>query len=455
MFKAIYTLLMLISSYKVFSQTLNKDITVAKNFNLELDKTDSTQAVPDGWFVWTAKNEYTYLTDFDIALSGKPSLLITPKKEVLNPGWTCLARKIPAQYIGKEIQLTAYMKLQNVSDFAGLMLRIEDSGGNSIKFANLQEKKINGTRDWELYSVKFPLSEDAQTIFIGPILSGSGKLWINDIRIKIDNKNISEATIKPSYDPNPIRYGNNKANSHRLKINDAELYYEIYGEGEPLLLLHGNSQSIYAFNKQIPELAKRFKVIAVDTRGQGNSKDYSTNPLNYELFADDMKQLLDSLHIKSANVLGWSDGGNTGLIMALKFPALVKRLGIMGAVLFSSKESVDGKILKGLKSAIESLKARIDSHSKTKLRLYTLLLNEPHLSFNALKSLNMPVLVMAGEHDLVLEKHTKAIASNISNSILTIFKDASHFAPVEHPKEFNDVVLRFFQNELTKNDQAY
>ena len=89
------------------------------------------------------------------------------------------------------------------------------------------------------------------------------------------------------------------------------LYYETYGNGPPLLLLHGALESISSYSAIIPILAKKFKVIALDTRGHGKSTVDSTK-LSYELYADDVFKFLDKLGLDSVNVLGWS--GHTRLI---------------------------------------------------------------------------------------------------------------------------------------------
>jgi pimeloyl-ACP methyl ester carboxylesterase len=234
--------------------------------------------------------------------------------------------------------------------------------------------------------------------------------------------------------------------SGTIKLSDAELYYEIYGSGRPLLMLHGNGQSISAFSEQIPVLAKRFRVIAVDTRGQGNSTDSSTAPLTYELFADDMKHLLDALNIPKVNILGWSDGGNTGLIMAFRYPGYVNKLAVSGAVLFSSDESIDPLVFEHAKNQLGFFGNKTDAASKMQVRLFKLMIDEPNISFEQLHSITAKVLVMAGEHDIVLEKHTRAIAHNILNSELRIFKDGSHFIPLENAAEFNAAVICFFES---------
>jgi pimeloyl-ACP methyl ester carboxylesterase len=102
-------------------------------------------------------------------------------------------------------------------------------------------------------------------------------------------------------------YGNNPKVGKYADINGIKLYYEIYGSGEPLLLLHGSNQSIVSFENQISEFSKKYKVIALDSRGQGNSSENKTK-LSYELFADDVNEFLEYFNIKQANILGWSDG---------------------------------------------------------------------------------------------------------------------------------------------------
>jgi len=236
-------------------------------------------------------------------------------------------------------------------------------------------------------------------------------------------------------------YGDNPASGQTLALDNATIYYEIYGSGTPLLLLHGNNQSISAFANQINKLAEHYKVIAVNTRGHSNSTDESTGPLTYETFAADMVKLLDHLNLKNVNILGWSDGGITGLIMAMQYPKYVNKLAVMGANLFP--EGLKNIVFADTKESIEELSMLDDSQSVNKKRIYKLVLNEPHLTFEDLKQIQAPVLVMAGENDIVLENHTRQIAENIPNSQLKIFTSASHFAPRYKAGEFNNEVLAF------------
>lgn len=240
------------------------------------------------------------------------------------------------------------------------------------------------------------------------------------------------------------RYGDSLQVGRSLNVNGAKLYYEIYGKGEPLLLLHGNGQSISAFSQQIETLSQNFKVIAVDTRAHGRSKDRKLEELTYDLFASDMKQLLDSLNLKQVNILGWSDGGNTALKLALHYPEYVKKLAIMGANLFPDETAIESGLLELFNRQLEELQGKVDEQSLNQARLLRLLLNEPNMSYEDMSTVGAPVLVMAGEHDVIMESHTRAIAERIRDAKLIIFKDASHYAPQEIPFEFNKSVLQFF-----------
>jgi len=433
----------------LFAQTNTDEMITPADFNFGFESTKSNQALPDKWGTFSLNKGYKVTSDSLVKHSGRRSMRMELSDTTGASRYACISATIPAIYEGKKIELRAWVKLEHVSDFMGLMLRIDNEDNDVLAFENLQQKRIKGSKDWALYSVKLNLPKDAVTIFAGPILAGTGKLWIDDVEMLIDGKDLSVANKKANYvapQKSPFRYGSNAAAGGTVKLKDVSLYYESYGQGEPLLLLHGNSQSIYYLKKQITELSKHHRVIAVDTRAQGRSKDFSKGELTYDLFADDMKQLMDSLHVKKANILGWSDGGNTGLIMAMKYPEYVNKLAVMGAVLFPSNESIGKKVLKQIGTVVKRAEGKTDAFYVTQKRLYNMLLKEPQIKFEQLRNIKSPVLVMAGEHDIVLDKHTIAIAEHIPNAELIIFKDANHYIPVEKPEVFNEAVIKFLKH---------
>ena len=241
-----------------------------------------------------------------------------------------------------------------------------------------------------------------------------------------------------------VNYGKNARAGHTVAINGIKLYYETYGQGEPLLLLHGNGQSISAFSGQIPELAKHYQVIAVDTRAQGQS---TTNgqTLTYDLFAEDMSALLTALHIPAANVVGWSDGGNTGLSLALHHPQQVKKLVTMGANLWADTLAVTAATLKEVRQGkrMTTLLYPFNKQFRQMRPLMVLLLDYPRMKATDLTGIVAPTLVLAGQHDLIQDAHTRLIAASLPHGQVQILSGLTHYAPRDNPAVFNAAVLGF------------
>ena len=129
-------------------------------------------------------------------------------------------------------------------------------------------------------------------------------------------------------------------------IRGFKTYYETYGTGMPMLLIHGNGGSIASFKYQIPYFSKEYHVIAVDSRSQGRSID-DNDSLSFEMMADDLNGLLDTLHVDSCYVLGWSDGGINGLLLAMRHPEKVKKLAVTGANLWPDSTAIEPAVVSG------------------------------------------------------------------------------------------------------------
>lgn len=238
-------------------------------------------------------------------------------------------------------------------------------------------------------------------------------------------------------------YGKNDPYGNYLELKDTKLYYEIYGEGEPLFLLHGNSGSIKDFYQQIPVLSRRFKVIAVDTRGQGKSTDTSHRAFTYIQFAQDIKALADKLGLKKINIAGWSDGGITGLEFALKYPENLNKLIAIGANAFP--EGVDERLVTHMKNQLLVLNVENKPEKFNERRLVTIMLKEPEISKKDLSKIQNPVLVIAGDKDVIKQDHTEMIAKEIPNAELKIYKNATHMIPFEHADELNADIVTFME----------
>lgn len=242
-----------------------------------------------------------------------------------------------------------------------------------------------------------------------------------------------------------INYGNNPVAGKYITINGAKLYYEVYGKGAPMLLLHGNSGSISQFNNQIPFFSKKYKVIAVDSRLQGRSGG-NEDTLSYDMMAADFCALLDALHLDSAYVLGWSDGGVNGLIMAMHCPGKVRALAVSGANVQPDSTAFSIEDVKSTEDFVLHNKTA----SKKEMTLNRLMLYQPNISFEQLGKIKCPVLLMAGDHDLIKPEHTLKIFRSIPTSELCIFPDSNHGICQQHPLMFNNVVLDFFRKYKTR-----
>lgn len=224
---------------------------------------------------------------------------------------------------------------------------------------------------------------------------------------------------------------------------DISLHYHQKGKGFPLVLLHGNGEDGGYFVRQTDYFSARWRVLAVDTRGHGQSPRGDA-PFTLEQFAGDLKDLLDSLGIARAVLLGFSDGANIALLFTLRYPEYVERLILNGGNLNPGgvKPSVQLPICLGY--AIVSLCAKFDKKAVPKKELLGLMVKQPHIDPQALSAIRCPTLVIAGDRDLIQEKHTKLIHASIPGAALAILP-GDHFVARRNSAAFNRAVEDFLQ----------
>ncbi|MGV8998074.1 MAG: alpha/beta fold hydrolase [Parvibaculaceae bacterium] len=233
-------------------------------------------------------------------------------------------------------------------------------------------------------------------------------------------------------------------------INGAKIYYETYGEGPPVLVLHGGTGFIESMHYQISDLAKTHLVIAPDSRGHGRSTD-GEGPLHYAQMADDMLALMDLLKIQKADIVGWSDGGIIALDLAMRHPDRVGRIAVSGANFDTSglEEAPDpgadpeSEAMSGVRGFYKRL-APDPAHWPVFYRkVLTMWASEPHYTIAELATIKAPVLVMAGQYDSIKREHTDALVKAIPGAQEVIIAGASHFAPVTHYAEVNAAIDAF------------
>ncbi|QQL49085.1 alpha/beta fold hydrolase [Mucilaginibacter ginkgonis] len=244
-------------------------------------------------------------------------------------------------------------------------------------------------------------------------------------------------------------YGNNKAVGKYYDVNGIKMYTETYGSGKPLLLLHGNGGSISTFAGVIPYLSLKYKVIVADGRAQGKTV-YTRDSLNFEMMADDYAALLDKMHIDSANVYGWSDGGIVALEMAMLHPKKVRRFISSGLNLWPGTSAINSNVSKEEQEEYKKLKdqPKITTAQKERWRLLLLDMFEPHITLDHLHRIKPAGLIMGGDHDVIRQKHLRLIYDNIPNANLWIVPNTGHGVLFEHKYKFMWGLNKFFSGDF-------
>jgi len=233
-------------------------------------------------------------------------------------------------------------------------------------------------------------------------------------------------------------------------IADIRIYYETYGSGAPVLVLHGGGGSLENMIHQIRALAPTHFVIAADSRGQGRSTD-SDAPLSYALMADDMLKLLDHLHIERADIVGWSDGGIIALDMAAHHPERVGRIVVIGAN-YDAAGLVVPTAVGGAIPPAPGIYTRIAPDPKHWPVLYQKLIamwaTQPHYTLEELGRIRATALIIAGEFDIAKREHTDQLARAIPGSEEYIIPGGTHGVIWEKADIVNSRMLQFFERPL-------
>ncbi|KAI4446793.1 2-succinyl-6-hydroxy-2,4-cyclohexadiene-1-carboxylate synthase [Eubacterium plexicaudatum ASF492] len=216
-----------------------------------------------------------------------------------------------------------------------------------------------------------------------------------------------------------------------IHINRQILFYEKTGEGPPLLLLHGNGEDHTIFDALTPLLSQTYTVYAIDSRGHGASNP--TEEYSYIDMAEDIAQLITSLEIHAPVLYGFSDGGIIGLLLALHHPGLISRLIISGANLNP----------RGMK--LTFLHKVKQHYKKSGNPLERMMLEEPDIKPSALAQIRIPVLVLAGEYDIIKSAHTKLIAAKLPNAQLAIIPGEDHGSYIIHSDKLYPYIQDFME----------
>ena len=243
-----------------------------------------------------------------------------------------------------------------------------------------------------------------------------------------------------------------------LDVGKSRIFYEVQGQGEPLLLLHGGFGTNYDFANQIPDFAKHFRVVAFERAGHGRSPD-TDEPFSFDIMTAYTVELVEKLKIGAVNVLGWSDGAVIAFLLAISREDLVKRIVSVGG-LFSTDSLAPKDVawLRGVtpesfRKVEPSIVERYEGLSpdgpghfpvvfQKTIRMW---LNEPNISKDDLGKISAPALVMAGDRDATRFEHTLELFRSIRNAEMCIVPGTTHFLLSEKPELATRVILEFLE----------
>jgi pimeloyl-ACP methyl ester carboxylesterase len=256
-----------------------------------------------------------------------------------------------------------------------------------------------------------------------------------------------------------IVYGSNAKAGRYLDINGVKHYYESYGEGKPLLLIHGNRTGIKGHAAQIDYFSKRYKVYAIDCRGRGRS-ELGKDTLTYMQQANDMARFLQLLNLDSVVVIGKSDGAIIALLMGIYFPERVGKIISFGANLWPDTTAMYPETVNEIKAErlkADSMLAKKDTHDNWYLvqQRNRLMEFQPHIGVTELSRIRVPVLVMSCDRDVIKEEHTLFIYRHIPRASLAILNGETHHVARQNPELFNATAYKFLLRPFRENSYRF
>jgi pimeloyl-ACP methyl ester carboxylesterase len=238
-----------------------------------------------------------------------------------------------------------------------------------------------------------------------------------------------------------------------VEVGDAKIFYATYGKGTtPVILLHGGLGNSDHFGFQVPALLESYKVIAIDSRGQGRSTLSTKTKLSYHVMANDVLAVMDALELDAAALVGWSDGGAIALDIAINHPKRVSKLFVFGTNYHpDGSKPRKGPSAKTFNQYVVKCKSDYMKMSKTPSSYDTMVgtlvpiwRSAGGFTKDQMRSIKTPTVVADGDHDeIIFLDHIKEMALLIPNAKLVVFENASHFAIWQAPEAFNKALVEF------------
>jgi pimeloyl-ACP methyl ester carboxylesterase len=242
-----------------------------------------------------------------------------------------------------------------------------------------------------------------------------------------------------------------------VDLDGLRTYYEVHGSGDPVLLLHGGFVTAESWEAQTAALAGQYRVYVPERRGHGRTPD-APGPITYEIMARDTINFIEALDIGPAHLIGWSDGGNVALEVALARPELVRKLVMIGAAIHMSGFGPDllaflpqftiDVLPPTLRETYDRLSPDGPEHFPIVFeKLITLWRSEPQHALTDVAHLEMPTLHLIGDDDDVTVEHAAAVQQAMPNAQLAVVPGTDHGVIFEKPEVVNRLLLDFLADE--------
>ena len=403
--------------------------------------------------------------------------------------WASWARSIPvSQYEGHRFKMQGQIRTELEDDSASAMIwaRVDRKKGRGF-FDNMGNRPVRN-KEWKTYNIEGTIDSGATNLTFGVLTILNGKFYYDNFKVELEkmpgkwetiystgfdkdmqgwDKGINitgyeggkNPLVKASVQKDPLsnsnvllvegtdiaNYGFNKKAGKFADVNGIKLYYEVYGDGPPLVVLHGNGGSVASAATHYGDLIKKYKVIAIDSRAQGRSGD-TDQPLTYDQMASDVNVLLDQLHIDSAFIWGQSDGAILCLQLAMDYPKKVKRVVAYAPNIQPDSFAIQGWAVNWVNNTIKT------STDKKEVKLFTMMRDYPNIPYSKLNTIKAPCLIMGGDRDVIRLEHLVKMFQNIPNSQLCILPGATHGGAWEKKEQFLQIMNDFFNKPFTMPD---
>ncbi|MGU7780142.1 alpha/beta fold hydrolase [Burkholderia sp. PU8-34] len=235
-----------------------------------------------------------------------------------------------------------------------------------------------------------------------------------------------------------------------LDHDGARIWHAAYGDGPPVVMLHGGLGHAGNWGYQVPAVVSAgYRAILIDSRGHGRSTR-DGRPYSYELMASDVLAVLDTLGVDRARFVGWSDGACIALVLAARAPARAAGVFFLacnmdpGGTKVMEPSVVIDRCFARHREDYAQLSATPEGFEPFVAAVSEMMRTQPDYSERDLGAIEVPVAIVLGEHDeFIRQEHAAYLARSIPGATLTILPGVSHFAPLQRPARFNAAMLAF------------